>query len=326
MFEGVNYVDALKLADETDVWIVDKIIGASTTLLFGEAKVGKSFLVSALIESLTTGRDFLGKSVPQDRDFSVAVCWTDDAGAQEYSTRIRTVMPEDASPNVNFYRLPIMRTQAMWQSLFHTVMADGHNFVVIDNLAQCLPGSVNADDVVREFFDGVRLFINAGIPVVVVAHSTDKAGPFGKPETPLGSAYISQAVRWRCFIRRSKRGNMTLKFMGNNAEPYEMTLHHGAGARFEVIDVKDSEAVKAQEESQRRRSADRLDENEKFATWVVENCQGKGVNSAATELSEFAEKSYETCRSMLRANGTLAKLLSRSGEGASTTWKLVATG
>jgi hypothetical protein len=65
-----------------------------------------------------------------------------------------------------------------------------------------------------------------------------------KPETPMGSAYISQAVRWRIFARRSRKGNMTLKFMGNHAEPYEMTLYHGAGARFDVLDVKSPQALK----------------------------------------------------------------------------------
>jgi len=82
-FEGVSYEEALKRAEETEVWIVDQVIGSHTTLLYGEAKVGKSFLVSALIASLTTGTDFLGKPVPQDRDFNIAVCWTDDAGEVE---------------------------------------------------------------------------------------------------------------------------------------------------------------------------------------------------------------------------------------------------
>jgi hypothetical protein len=118
----------------------------------------------------------------------------------------------------------------MWHAFYDRVMSEGHNFVVIDNLAQTLNGSVNDDAVVRQFFDGVRLFVPAGIPVVIVAHSSDKAGVNGyKPETPMGSAYISQAVRWRIFARRSRKGNMTLRFMGNHAEPYEMTLYHGGG-------------------------------------------------------------------------------------------------
>jgi len=286
-FESLSYSEALKMADEGETWLVDNIIGSSTTLIYGEAKSGKSFLVSALIKSLATGADFLNKPVPQDRAFSVAVCWTDDRGAQEYSERIRTVMPDEETPNVRFYHVPIMRTPEMWRALYERVMSGGHNFVVIDNLAQTLNGSVNDDAVVRQFFDGTRMFVRAGIPVVVVAHSSDKAGLNGyKPETPMGSAYITQAVRWRVFARRSRKGNITLKFMGNHAEPYEMTLHQGAGARFDMIDVKSPEALKANAEgAARNRDKARLDENLGVARWVVENCQGMTQRQAAEKLS-----------------------------------------
>jgi hypothetical protein len=301
-FESLSYIEALKMADEGETWIVENVIGSATTLLYGEAKSGKSFLVSALIKSLATGTDFLGKPVPQDRTFNVAVCWTDDMGAQEYSERIRTVMPECQEPSVRFYQLPIMRTSEMWHALYERVLAEGHNFVVIDNMAQTLDGSVNDDAVVRQFFDGVRMFVRAGIPVVVVAHSSDKSGMNGrKPETPMGSAYISQAVRWRVFARRSRKGNVTLKFMGNHAEPYEITLQHGAGARFDVLDVKTPEAVKANAEgAARQRSGQRLDANAKVAEWVVTNCQGLSQRKAAEKLAAETGKSHSAEETRIR--------------------------
>lgn len=282
-FDSVSYSEALKLADKGETWIVENMIGSATTLLYGEAKSGKSFLVSALIKSLATGADFLEKPVPQDRDFSVAVCWTDDRGAQEYSERIRGVMPDGTTPKVRFYHLPLMQTREMWQTLYGQVMAGGHNFVVVDNMAQTLNGTVNDDAVVRQFFDGVRLFVRAGIPVVVVAHSSDKAGMNGrKPETPLGSGYITQAVRWRVFARRSRKGNITLKFMGNHAEPYEMTLEHGVGARFEVLDVKSPEELKAGAAgAARARSRERLDDNAALLDWLNTNCHGMTLAEAA---------------------------------------------
>ncbi|WP_431939411.1 AAA family ATPase [Nocardia grenadensis] len=297
----MSYAEALKMADEGETWIVENIISSTTTLLFGEAKSGKSFLVSALIHSLTTGDDFLGKPVPTDRAFSVAVCWTDDMGPIEYSDRIRMVMPDD-EPDVRFYRLPIMRTPDMWLSLYEHVMSEGHNIVVIDNMAQTLNGSVNDDAVVRQFFEGVRRFTRAGIPVVVVAHSSDKAGVNGyKPDTPMGSAYISQAVRWRVFARRSRKGNVTLKFMGNHAEPYEMTLYHGAGPRFDVIDTKTADALKASAEGAARvRDKERLDENLGVARWVVTNCSGLSQRAAADKLAAELGVSADTARNKIR--------------------------
>lgn len=286
-FESLSYTEALKMADDGETWIVDNVIGAATTLIYGEAKSGKSFLVSALIKSLATGTDFLGKPVPKDRAFNIAVCWTDDRGAQEYSERIRTVMPEGQEPSVQFYQLPIMRTTDMWHALYEKVLTEGRNFVVIDNMAQTLDGSVNDDAVIRQFFDGARLFVRSGIPVVIVAHSSDKAGATGyKPDTPMGSAYISQAVRWRVFARRSRRGNVTLKFSGNHTEPYEMTLYHGAGARFDVLDVKSAEAVRSNAEgAARQRSTLRIHTNLQTAQWVVDNCQGMTQRQAAEKLA-----------------------------------------
>ncbi|WP_329258376.1 AAA family ATPase [Actinoallomurus sp. NBC_01490] len=239
-FQMTTYREALEKAKDRPTWIIDGVISAHTTLLVGEAKVGKSFLASALIASLSTGEDFIGKPVPQDRDFSVAVCWTDDAGDVEYGERIATVMPGEAEPNVGFYAVHSMERREDWQDLFREVMADGRNFVIIDNLSQCIDGSYNDDHSVRKFYDGVRLFTRVGIPVVIIAHSTDKAGPNGqKSEKPMGSAYITQAARWRCFVRRSRKGNMTLKFMGNYTDAHEITVHHGAGARFTVLAAND---------------------------------------------------------------------------------------
>ncbi|MEE3852779.1 AAA family ATPase [Gordonia sp. LSe1-13] len=304
-FSSLSYTEALTLADHEEPWIVENLIGSATTLIYGEAKCGKSFLVSALIRSLTTKSDFLGKPVSQDREFSVAVCWTDDRGAQEYSERIRSVMPESATPDVRFYHLPIMQTPEMWQALYRQVMLTGHNLVVIDNMAQTLNGTVNDDAVVRQFFDGVRQFVSAGIPVVVVAHSSDKAGVNGhKPETPLGSAYITQAVRWRVFVRRFRSGHLTMKFMGNHSEPYEMTLSHGTGARFEVLDVKSSDQLKADAGgSARARSDKKLADNAELLEWLNANCHGMTLAAAAAKHGARLDIEANTAKQRIRRAG-----------------------
>lgn len=235
LFNEMSWEEAGELAKTQDTWLIEEVISATTTLLYGEAKCGKSFLVSALIHSLTTGEDFLGAEVPQDREFSVAVCWTDDAGSTEYHSRISTlgVKPEELT---RFYRLPIMGSSAQWEQLYQLVTERGHNVVVIDSMTQVLDGSFNQDEVIRRFFDGVRRFTHSGIPVIIVAHSSDKVNQAGKKsETVLGSSTITQNVRWRIFAKRSRKGNVTLKFMGNHAESREITTHHGTGARFEVI-------------------------------------------------------------------------------------------
>ncbi|MCV7041235.1 hypothetical protein BST36_00315 [Mycolicibacterium moriokaense] len=294
----MTFPDSMRLG-EVENWVIEKVISATTTLLYGETKCGKSFLVSALIAALTTGDDFLGVPVPQDRAFRFALCWTDDMGAVEYRDRILTVMP-DESPDVVFYRLPIMRSPQMWQSLYEQVLDDGRNFVVIDNYSQAINGPINHDDVAREFFDGVRRFVRAGIPVVVVAHSSDKFNANGgKSELPLGASYISQAVRWRIFARRSRRGNMTLRFTGNHAEPYELTLLHGAGARFEVIDRR----AERPDEVKRQRTKARLDNGADLLAWLSTNCHGMAVRPASAKLGAELGISTEAAQGRIkRAN------------------------
>lgn len=303
--ECVWIADALKQAEEEPEWLVDNLISDTTTLIYGEAKSGKSFLVSALVSALATGTPFLGTEVPQDREFSVAVGWTDDAGQREYAKRIAGVVPDGEMPRVGLYHLPPM-TEALWDEWYRRVLADGHNVVVVDNLSQALDsGSLNDDAAVRKFFNGVRRFTRAGVPVVVVAHSSDKAGVNGfKPETPLGSSYISQAVRWKVYVRRSRKGNVTLKLSGNNAEPYEITTKHGAGARFEVIDVKTAESLRARDEGNARaRTAAKLDENAKLVQWLNEQCAGVTQRQAAERLAERDGCSPDSARNKIRRSG-----------------------
>lgn len=303
-FRSMSFQEAVMSAENTPEWLIEGIVGASSTLLYGEAKVGKSFLVSALIAALTTGTDFLGKPVPQDRDFNVAVCWTDDAGPNEYGKRINEVIPEEFSPNVTFYELPLMRTPDMWDRLHLKIVSAGHNVVIVDNLAQCLHGSINQDDVVRSFFEGIRMFTRDGFPVIVVAHSTDKAGATGfKSDKPMGSAVISQSVRWRIFASRSRQGNMKLKFMGNLAEPYEMTIKHvGPGARFTVVGTE-------KEKSERNRSKEVLDRNKEMADYIKEHHPGGTKREQARALESKFGGSQETYRKWLKPRGTIGVLL-----------------
>ncbi|MCT2282630.1 AAA family ATPase, partial [Micromonospora chalcea] len=99
-------------------FVVDGLISGTSTLIFGEAKAGKSFFVSALLVALTGGEsEFLGRKVSTGRPYRPAVCWTDDDGDGEYSTRMASVLPNDADADVLFYELPIMRTQAHWIAL-----------------------------------------------------------------------------------------------------------------------------------------------------------------------------------------------------------------
>ncbi|MCO1659680.1 AAA family ATPase [Pseudonocardia humida] len=301
-FNRLTHKEALMEADARETWLVDGLISATSTLVYGEAKVGKSFLMSAMIAALVSGDDYLGRSVPQDRELSVAVCWTDDGGAGDYASQIRGVLPEEVQPPVDYYMLPAMRCHDDWQALYEEVISNGNTLVVIDNLTQALNGSINHDEPVRDFFDGVRLFTRSGIPVVIVGHSSDKSGDSGwKSDKPMGNSAISQSVRWRCFVKRSRKGNLTLTFSGNYAESHEITVKHGAGARFEVIDEKSADTLKSAGEAKKRdRDSSKLAEVEEMADWIVENAPaGSSQRDVAGLLADKFGGSAGTYQSSL---------------------------
>src|SRR5690606_41818284 len=114
-FDKTTHAEALAKAETVETWVVEGIISRGSTLLYGEAKVGKSFLASALIAGLVTNTDFLGRKVPQDREFSVAVCCTDDGGDVDYATQIDSFLPDGHVPAFDYYCLPIMTALKYWQ-------------------------------------------------------------------------------------------------------------------------------------------------------------------------------------------------------------------
>ncbi|MFF4652397.1 AAA family ATPase [Streptomyces sp. NPDC001380] len=317
-FSPLDWKDMVKAAETQAHFIIDGMISATSTLLYGEAKVGKSYIVSALIASLAMGRDFLGRGI-ESRGWNVAICATDDGAAAEYGQRIQTVVPEGVNLPVRCFQLPVMRSRAMWESLYRQIIRGGFNFVVIDNLTQAAGGSVNDDGAIRDFFEGVRMFTRAGIPVVIVGHSSEKSGERGKSNLPMGSSAISQSVRHRCFVSRS-RGRLSLRFSGNHVEPHTVLLEHGTGARFTVVDRQDAEAVKADGEAKRRdRDKATLDKNAVIAAYVVSDCQGMGVRKTAQSLADRFGGAASTYSSNLSSKRAYGAMLTR-GDGDS--WAL----
>lgn len=311
-FPKLTFDQIGKMAEEHDPWLVPGLISSTSTLGFGEGKIGKSWIVSHLIGALLTGGKFLDVQVP-DRKFSVGICTTDDNGHIEYYDRIRSVAP-DFGDHIGVYRLGIMRPDA-WEALYRVIQSEGHNVVVLDNLTQVLDGSINNDDVVRQCFEGIRRFVHAGIAVVIVGHSSDKAGLTGrKPETPMGSAYISQAVRWLCYVRKTRNRNLGLRAYGNLGYGAELVLEPGAGARFRVLSRTDGAEEVAQV---RNRDKATLDRNAEIADWIVANCQGTSQNKTAEKLAAEFGGSGASYRSWLKPGGKLGVLVERDG----ASWK-----
>ncbi|MFJ4656524.1 AAA family ATPase [Nocardia sp. NPDC088792] len=307
-FTTYTLAEAANEASEQGDWLVPGLIASTSTLVYGEAKIGKSWLVAHLVSALVSGGEFLGVEVPR-RPFSVGVCFTDDAGHREYSNRIGSVLPGTDHP-VMLYGLPMMK-RADWDALHRVVTDAGHNVLVIDNLTQILDGSMIDDDVIRRCFDGIRRFTRSGIPVVIVGHATDAQGKNGwKPDRPMGSASISQSVRWLMQIRSAKGGNLKVKTYGNIDHGRTLEIRPEEGARFTVLSGIEMSEIVAKN---RERSADVLDRTADQARFVVDQCQGMSQRSTAEALAEKFGGSAGTYRNSL-GKGRLSKLVTKPGD------------
>ncbi|WP_330182866.1 AAA family ATPase [Nocardia sp. NBC_01503] len=317
-FPTYTLAEAAAAAEEQDDWLVPGLIASTSTLVFGEAKIGKSWLIAHLIGALVSGGEFLNVQVPQG-NYSIGVCYTDDAGHREYAQRLSTAV-SGTDHAVTLYGLGIMK-RADWDALHHVVTDAGHNVLIIDNLTQILDGSINEDDVIRRCFDGIRRFTQAGIPVVIVGHSSDAKGKSGyKPDRPMGSAAISQSVRWLMQVRHTRGGNLSVNTYGNIDHGRTMKIRADDGARFTVLET--SEKTETVTNS-RERSTQTLDRNQEHAQFVVRECQGVSLREAGRRLADKFSGDADTFKNSLGTKGKLSPLLNRTKAGNGWTWDLV---
>jgi RecA-family ATPase len=271
-FQIVHWKDAV--IEGTEDWVIDGILSADTTLLYGEPKLGKSYFVGAMLVSLTTGADtFLDKKITGT--YRPAVCWTDDRGWREYKKRMLASDEVRAGNglDLDFVALPMMRTADQWRELADKLLALHRNLVVIDNMSSAVYGSMNDDGAVRGFFAGVKTLTDAGMAVLVLAHASDAKDQYGRGGSrPQGHTLTSAAVRWRCFMQRSNgHSNVKLSFSGNVSDPHEMTVH-GDGMTYGVLSTKDAAQLRTEKtERSRKRASETLDRGREIAEWVIRN-------------------------------------------------------
>lgn len=327
-----NWNELSEASMDHEDFIIPDVISSSTTLLYGESKVGKSYLVCSLIAAMATEGKFLDHPI-ETRPWKIAILGTDDNAGIEYQKRINTVLPDGMVPEIEAFQLPIMRTMEMWRDLYEVIINDGFNFIVLDNITQAINGDINSQRDVNEFFDGVRLFVHYGIPVLIIGHSSEKTGPGGKSTNPFGSSAVTQNVRHRIFAYK-QNGYIFLQFKGNHiSEEFRMKIRPEAGARFTVVEKKTLEEINARnaekkaereakkvedQQKKQERSKATLDRNEQIIQHVVDNCQGMKAAAVAKSIAEKFGGSVSTYTSNLSAGRSFASQLKTDGSGGWT--------
>jgi hypothetical protein len=310
------------VTEGTEDWIIDGILSADTTLLYGEPKLGKSYFVSAMLAALATGADtFLGKKITGT--YRPALCWTDDRGWREYKKRMSDADEIRAADDLDlsFVRLSVMRSVEQWEDLSRVLSREGRDLVVIDNMTSAVDGSLNDDRTVRAFFAGVKVLTDAGMAVLILAHASDAKDQYGRGgRRPQGHTLTSASVRWRCFMERARGPyNVKLSFSGNVADPHEITVH-GDRMTYGVLSTKDAGQLRT-EKAERTRNRDKatLDENAKIAQWVVDNGQGKSASALGHELAGAFGGAAGTHTTNLNSRRKYGAMLTR---GSGSSWAL----
>jgi hypothetical protein len=144
--------------------------------------------------------------------------------------------------------------------------SDGASLVILDNLTQFVPGSLNDDSSVRVVYDELQHISQQGTSVCVLAHTSDKRNQFGHASSvPLGTSVIRTVPRWFVYVKRNGKG-LSLSLSGNAGNPWQLTLTGPTKRpRFEVVETMTADELALRR--QRNRSTRKLDENAQIAQW-----------------------------------------------------------
>ena len=268
----------------------------------GSPESGKSSLVASLAAAVARERPWLDVPVTTDRTGPVVIITTDPSDIGQWAKRGRDLgVADEAWELITF-------TPERWE--YYADLADGvdSRLLVFDNITSGIEGPINDADP-SSILGPLGRIVSAGTPVVVIAHSgkSNSPGPMGP------TAY--KAWRRHGIHVTGSGDHRTLRRAGNLGSFPEVVVHGIAmGAAVEY--------KRAEGQSSRNRSPERLDHNAEIARWVVTNCQGKGVNEVGKLVAaEFGGK--EGSRQTSLKTGALSKVLNRRGEGGSTVWTLV---
>jgi hypothetical protein len=179
-------------------------------------------------------KQFLGRNVTLG-ERPVGIIVGDPGGANEYRRRIKDYLNPGAQVCVDS---PYRPTQpATWAELQNAAELRGYGFLIVDNLSAFVPGSLSDDNSIKALYEQIEWFPRHGIPALIIAHTSEKAGEYGYSRVPMGSSLIRFGPRWWGYVYRS-RGQAVIEFDGNEGSPHKMMLTEPDGSPvFDVIAV-----------------------------------------------------------------------------------------
>jgi hypothetical protein len=269
---------------ERPPFLVDSIVHQTMTLMYGEAKSGKSTLAAALAAALVNGEaDFLGRTI-SPATYSVGIIAADFGDDQAYGDLLRQVLKDGTE--VPVYALDRPPDRRVWEGLQLASRQRQHDLMIVDNLTAFVDGSLNDDVPVNTLYDELDRFVRDGTAVLLVAHSSEKAGEHGRSPHPMGSSAIRARARWLWRVER-RTTDTRLSFHGNYAAEHEITVSLAAGTpRFEALGTVDSAELTERRVRRRRERSDQTRvKSDQIREVVLSKCQGMNGKQAAELLA-----------------------------------------
>lgn len=275
-FQRYDLAQMFEKAHERLPFLVDHLVCSTITVVYGEPFSGKSTLAALLAKAALIDDCFLGHPLNK-RVRRVVILTTELDGIEEYGRRLEELGVKPEAGGLTAYEAGSL-TADDWAELATVVAPDEDTLVILDNLTGITYGSLNEDVAVRVVFDGLRHFTAHGAAVVVLAHVSEKSGPHGKSNKPMGSTAISAGTRWRVRLD-VRRGVITLTCDGNGGKGMTFTLRRGD--RVTDLEVVSQESAAEREVNAANRDVERCLQ---MAQWVVDHCNGLSKTASGIKL------------------------------------------
>ncbi|MGY1685696.1 AAA family ATPase [Geodermatophilus sp. SYSU D00867] len=176
---------------DTSRFLVEGLIHATTTMVYGLSEVGKSWLMVDLVSAMTTGHRWLGQRIEGGVRPSLVLA-ADAGGIREYADRLgeglgdMVLLGSPPGPDV-----------PRWQALAAGVAADDIGLVIVDNL-YAWAGAVdtNSNAEVARPLACLGAIADAGVAVVLVHHTNSGGGkPAGVHSIPAFFRHSLHVIR-----------------------------------------------------------------------------------------------------------------------------------
>lgn len=270
-------------------FLIPGLVSSSLTYLYGQSKVGKSFVVANVVASVLDGKPFLGRK-PLATVEGVVIVTTDAGDGYAYRQRLNDLGVAD-DDRVGLVPVGIAPEPEQLAEVADLFVNGDYGFAVFDHATGLVPADQNIN--AREPWVNLwRLLDSLGVPVLLVGHATDSKFQGQTIHRPSGNSAATQLARTRVEVHRPDERNRS-----NPLRELVVLNNYGEDERVQVLLapegltlVDDSDD---KPEAGRQRDSQTLDKNAAIARLAVDS-KATTVTGVAKDIATDAGLSAKT--------------------------------